>query len=48
MANNVKADLQVIGYKGANWVHGARNGVKWSAAVNTVMTPQLHGKRGTS
>jgi len=39
MANNVKADLEVIGYKGANCV-------KWSAAENTVMTPPVPRKAG--
>jgi hypothetical protein len=35
--DNVKMDLQVIGWEGMNQIHLAQDTGKWQAHVNTVM-----------
>ena len=37
MGDNIKMDLQEVGYGGVNWVDLAQNRSRWQAFVNAVM-----------
>jgi hypothetical protein len=36
--DNIKMDLRELWFIGVYWIHLARNGYQWCAAVDTVMT----------
>jgi hypothetical protein len=40
--NNIRMDLQEIGWEGVDWMHLAQDRDQWQALVNTVYTFQFH------
>jgi hypothetical protein len=39
--NNIKVDLQEVGWRGMDWIHLAQNRDRWQDIVNTVMNLQV-------
>jgi hypothetical protein len=46
--DNIKMDLQEVGWEGVDWIDMAQDRDRWRALVNTVMNFGLHKTRGIS
>jgi len=46
--NNIKMDLQEVGFRGMDWIELAQDRDRWWALVSTVMNLQVPKMRGIS
>ena len=46
--NNIKTDLQEVGYRSMNWIELVQDRDRWHALVNEVMNFEFHKMRGIS
>jgi hypothetical protein len=46
--DNIKMDLQEVGYGGVDWIELAQNGNRWRTLLNAVMNLGFHKMRGIS